>query len=121
MTYKFSNDKPIFVQIYEQIQADIVSGKLKQSEKLPSVRALSAEYRANPNTVQRALAMLEEKGLISTDRTNGKYVSKNQDTIIENKDKIIENKITNFFEEMKKLGFEEKEIIKLIKKREKNK
>ncbi len=121
MTYKFSNDKPIFVQIFEQIQSEIVSGKLKEGEKIPSVRQLAEEYKVNPNTVQKSLGLLEDKELVYTDRTNGKFVSHSKNLISENKEIIIENKIKSFFEEMQNLGYSEKEIIKLIKKREKNK
>lgn len=121
MTYKFSNDKPIFVQIYEQIQSEIVSNKLSHGQKLPSVRVLAEQYKVNPNTIQKALSLLEDKGLIYTDRTNGKFVSHSKNLISETHELIIETKINSFFEEMQKLGYTEKEIIKLIKKREKNK
>lgn len=121
MTYKFSNDKPIFVQIYEQIQSEIVSNKLSHGQKLPSVRVLAEQYKVNPNTIQKALSLLEDKGLIYTDRTNGKFVSHSKNLISETHEQIIETKINSFFEEMQKLGYTEKEIIKLIKKREKNK
>lgn len=121
MTYKFSNDKPIFVQIYEQIQSEIVSNKLSHGQKLPSVRVLAEQYKVNPNTIQKALSLLEDKGLIFTDRTNGKFVSQSKNLISETHGQIIEDKINQFFNEMQKLGYTEKEIIKLIKKREKNK
>lgn len=121
MTYKFSNDKPIFVQIFEQVQSEIVSGRLKQGQKLPSVRQLAEEYKVNPNTIQKALSLLEDKELIFTDRTNGKFVSHSKNLITREHEQIIEIKINDFFEEMQKLGYSEKEIIKLIKKREKKK
>lgn len=121
MTYKFSNDKPIFVQIFEQVQSEIVSGRLKQGQKLPSVRQLAEEYKVNPNTIQKALSLLEDKELIFTDRTNGKFVSHSKNLITRAHEQIIEIKINDFFEEMQKLGYSEKEIIKLIKKREKKK
>ncbi len=114
MTYKFSNDKPIFVQIFEQIQSEIVSGKLKEGEKIPSVRQLAEEYKVNPNTVQKSLGLLEDKELVYTDRTNGKFVSHSKNLISENKEIIIENKIKSFFEEMQNLGYSEKEIIKFF-------
>ena len=55
----------------------IASGKLKPNEKLPSVRELAMKIKINPNTVQKSLEKLEQEGLIHTERTNGKYVTKN--------------------------------------------
>lgn len=114
MTYKFSNDKPIFLQIAETIKADIVSGKIEVGKKLKSVREFSAEFGANPNTVQKALAELEEMGLIYTDRTNGKFVADDRLTIIKGKQKVINQKIHNFFQEMEALGLSKTDIVQMV-------
>ena len=55
MGYNFANDKPIFLQLADIIKSDIVSGKFKITEKLPSVRDFAFEFGVNPNTVQKAL------------------------------------------------------------------
>ncbi len=116
MTYRFSSEKPIFLQLAELIKNEIVSGKLSAGEKLKSVREYSAIYKVNPNTVQKALAELEDVGLIYTDRTNGKFVSSDIKSIEESKMQELSAKVKNFVKEMKNLGLDEKEIIKLIKK-----
>lgn len=117
MGYNFSNDKPIFLQLAEDIKNKIVSGKLVACEKLSSVRDFALEYGVNPNTVQKALQILEEEGLIYTDRTNGKFVSESQDKIAVTKKQIIAQEIDLFFEKMKTMGLEENEIMKLINER----
>ena len=73
MPIKFSNDKPIFLQLVDIIKSDIIRGKFKTNEKLPSVREFALMYSVNPNTIQKALQILEDEKLITTDRTNGKY------------------------------------------------
>ena len=83
MNYTFNNDIPIYLQIAEIITKDISSEKLKPGSKLPSVREYALKLKANPNTVSRALFILEQKKLIYTDRTNGKYVTNNLDIIKE--------------------------------------
>lgn len=114
MTYKFSSDRPIFLQIAETIKADIVSGKIEVGQKLKSVREFAAEFNANPNTVQKALAELEETGLIYTDRTNGKFVADDRLTIIKGKQKVINDKIAEFFQEMQNLGLSKSDIVQMV-------
>ena len=100
MPVKFSNDKPIFLQIADIIKSDILSGKLQATEKLPSVRDFALTYSVNPNTVQKALQILEDDGLIVTNRTNGKFVADNLININEQKTKIITQEIKLFFEKI---------------------
>lgn len=114
MTYKFSSDRPIFLQIAETIKADIVSGKIEVGQRLKSVREFAAEFNANPNTVQKALAELEDMGLIYTDRTNGKFVADDRLTIIKGKQKVINQKIEDFFKEMQSLGLSKSDVVQMV-------
>lgn len=116
MPVKFSNDKPIFMQLAEMIKSDIISDKYHSSEKLPSVREFAFEFQVNPNTVQKALQLLEDDGLIVTDRTNGKFVADNKNQIKTQKIKIINEEIRLFFEKMQNFGLSIKEIKELINK-----
>ena len=117
MPVKFSNDKPIFLQLADMIKSDIVSGKFKITEKLPSVRDFAFEFGVNPNTVQKALQILEDEGLIVTDRTNGKFVAGSTEKIEAQKSKIITQEIDLFIEKMKSFGLDLNEIKNLISKR----
>ena len=117
MPVKFSNDKPIFLQLVDMIKADIVSGKFKSTEKLPSVRDFAMYYGVNPNTVQKSLQILEDEGLIVTDRTNGKFVAGSTEKIEEQKSKTITQEIDMFIEKMKSLGLDINEIKNLINNR----
>ena len=117
MGYNFANDKPIFFQLADVIKSDIVSGKYKITEKLPSVRDFAFEFGVNPNTVQKALQILEEEGLIVTDRTNGKFVAGSTEKIEAQKSKTITQEIDLFIEKMKSLGLGLDEIKNLINKR----
>ena len=115
MSYNFDNERPIYVQLVEKIRLDIVSGKLKQGEKIPSVRELALEARVNPNTMQKALVELEEEGLLYTERTNGKYVTDNKKLIEKIKKELAEEKVNNFLEDMKNIGIRSDEIINYLK------
>ena len=76
MEFNFDNNTPIYIQLVEQLKLHIISGRLSPGNRLPSVRELALATKVNPNTMQKALAELEETGLIYTERTNGKYVTK---------------------------------------------
>lgn len=115
MYIKFSNDKPIFIQVADLIKSDIIKGKFKTNEKLPSVREFALKYSINPNTVQKALQLLEEDKLIITDRTNGKFVSESSKLIELQKSKLIEKEIDLFIDKMQTLGLSIQEIKELIK------
>lgn len=116
MPVKFSNDKPIFIQLAEILKSMIVSGKIKVNEKLPSVRELSLTYSINPNTVQKALQILEDDGLIKTDRTNGKFVVESSNLIKNQKEQLIQAEVNLFFEKMNSLGLSNDDIKKIINK-----
>lgn len=111
MSYNFDNERPIYVQLVEKIRLDIISGKLKSSERIPSVRELALEARVNPNTMQKALVELEEEGLLYTERTNGKYVTDNKKLIEKIKRKLIEEKVNIFLDDMKNIGINSDEIV----------
>ena len=59
MPWELDNDRPIYLQLMERIQQDIVSGIYKPGDRLPSVRDLAVEAAVNPNTMQKALSELE--------------------------------------------------------------
>ena len=100
MNYNFNNDIPIYLQIVDIITNDISSGKLKPGQKILSVREYAMLFKANPNTICKALSILEDKKLIFTERTNGKYVSNNLDIIKSHKEEIFEEKINDFLKDM---------------------
>lgn len=110
MEYQFDNDKPIYLQMVELIKTEIISGRLKSGEKIPSVRELAVQAKVNPNTVQKALAELERCGLIYTERTNGKFVTENKSIIKAYRDGIINEKVESFLKDMIHIGVSEDEI-----------
>lgn len=114
MSMSFSNDRPIYLQIVEFMKMDIISGKYKQGEKLPSVRELAAVYKVNPNTMQRAFAELENIQLVYTERTNGRFVAKDKEVMENIKKQIATTKVKEFLHYMNSLGIDDKEIINYV-------
>lgn len=115
MDYQFDNEKPIYIQLVELIKKEIVSGRLKSGEKIPSVRELAVQAKVNPNTVQKALAELERFGLIYTERTNGKYVTENTDIIKNFRNELIGERVNSFLTDMIHMGVGKEEIAEYLK------
>ena len=114
MDYIFDNERPIYVQLVEKLRIEIVSGKLKSGERIPSVRELALTARVNPNTMQKALAELESEGLLYTERTNGKFVTDNRDLIEKVKRELAEEKVNNYINDMKNIGITYEQSIQYL-------
>lgn len=115
MSWDLKNDRPIYTQLIEQIQLKIFSGVYPLGSKLPSVRDMAQEAAVNPNTMQRALAKMEEDGLIITHRTSGRSVTEDARMVEMAKTKVAKEQIVEFLEKMKLIGFEQKEILTIIR------
>ncbi|MGE5614516.1 MAG: GntR family transcriptional regulator [Bacillota bacterium] len=115
MPWELKTDRPIYTQLIEQIELKICSGVYALGSRLPSVRDLAQEASVNPNTMQRALAKLEEDGLIYTSRTSGRFVTEDENVVYKVKNKLALEQARDFLEKMKQLGFESKEILSIVK------
>jgi len=71
----FRSGLPIYIQITNQIENQVVGGKLQPGDQLPTVRALASDLRVNFNTVARAYRMLDEARIISTQQGRGTYIT----------------------------------------------
>ena len=114
MEFVFDNNVPIYIQLVEYIKIYLISGLFKSGEKLPSVREFATTFKVNPNTMQKALAELESLELIYTERTNGKYVTKNTELIEKLKDEYAITLAKSYFQGMKKIGLGKADSIKYL-------
>ena len=94
-----SSDVPIYQQIYEQIKDEILSGKIKQGELLPSIRQLSRELKVSVITTTRAYTDLENDGYIMIVQGKGCFVKEMNSNILE--DKLMSDIETHFSEMLK--------------------
>ena len=69
------DDRPIYVQIMDEVRRGIVLGTLTTGDPLPSVRQLALDLRVNPNTVSQAYRELEREGIVETRRGQGTFVA----------------------------------------------
>ena len=94
-----SSDEPIYLQIKNQIKAEIISGELKALEKLPSIRFVAKELRISMLTAKRAFDELEKEGFINSVQGKGNFVAqRNNELIREEYLKQVEAKMQEMIE-----------------------
>lgn len=103
---QFSEDKPIWRQIYELIAMRILSGEWMESERIVSVRELAAEVGVNPNTVMRSYEKLDADGIIFNRRGIGYFVAEGAKEHIKQleRQKFIDEELPKLRERLALLG-----------------
>lgn len=114
MSWKFNDDTPIYLQIMNQIKAQIAAGVLQPGEKISSVRELAMDAGVNPNTMQKALAELEREGVLYSQRTAGRFVSENKKDVEGLQEQMAKEQMMHFTQAMKTLGYEPEEALRLF-------
>lgn len=114
MAWKLDNDRPLYLQLMERIQQDIVSGTYTRGDRLPSVRELALEAAVNPNTMQKAFSELERLGLVYSKRTSGRFITEDEQMLTQLKTQLAAQHVQEFMERMTLLGLSREEILQLI-------
>ncbi len=115
MSWNLNSDRPIFQQIIEHLELEIVQGVYEPGQKLPSVRELAAQATVNPNTMQRALSEMERMGLMHSERTSGRYITEDESMIKTLKKELAGGEISRFLEQMRRLGYSGEELLDILK------
>ncbi|MEM5780383.1 MAG: GntR family transcriptional regulator [Lawsonibacter sp.] len=105
MEWKLTDDRPIWLQLAGQMTRRIITGAYPPGSKLPPVRELAAEAGVNPNTMQRALAQLEQDGLARADRTAGRLVTQDAAVLDARRRDSAREIINQYFDAMAELGY----------------
>lgn len=90
---RFSNERPIFIQIAELIAEDVLAGRLNPGDRLPSARELAVSLEVNPNTAARSLQTLADKGIARCERGTGYFVDSGGATL------ALEERRRRFFDD----------------------
>ena len=105
---------PIYLQVMMLIKRDVVTGRLKLGDKLPSVRELAVQYTINPNTASRAYKELELEGVCFTRRGMGTFVTESQEKVDSMKKEMADELAERYLDGMKQLGISREDAIRLI-------
>lgn len=107
-----NSDLPIYLQIVNQIKDEILSGKIKENEMLPSMRALAKELGISFITTKRSYEELEKQGLINTIPGKGCFVSAfNKEIVFEAKMREIEEKLEEAINLSNMIGLTKEQLI----------
>jgi GntR family transcriptional regulator len=109
-----ANGVPIYRQIIQQIEYAILSGRVKQGDRLPTIRSLAVELKTNPNTIAKAYGELEILGVLATQVGSGTYISGKKPVLQDNLAIKIQEVLGRFMHEMEALGVDKEELIKLV-------
>jgi len=112
----FRSGLPIYTQIVNQVQAQVVSGILQHGDQLPTVRALAEELRVNFNTVARAYRILDEARIISTQQGRGTYITEVPPPNVSEKlrKETLEALTQRYLSEAMRLEFSKNEIRQMV-------
>lgn len=113
----FDDGKPIFVQVREFIEDQIVNDQLKAGDQVPSTNQLVQFFKINHATVSKGVNQLVEEGILFKKRGIGMFVAKGakQKLVKKRKKAFLEEFIVHLVDEAEKLGISEEEIIEYIR------
>lgn len=114
MEWNFKNGIPIYTQIIDEMTMRIASRAYEPGEKLPSVRDLAMDAGVNPNTMQRALAELERRGLVFSERTSGRFVTKDETVLKGLHEGLAKRYFEEFTDKLHRIGMTTAEVAESV-------
>ncbi|MBR1853494.1 MAG: GntR family transcriptional regulator [Lachnospiraceae bacterium] len=109
----YRDKRPLYEQVSEKLKHLIICGALEPNSKLPSVRALAMDLSINPNTIQRAYAMLEQEGYIYTVVGRGNFVTDSKEWL-SGRLKAIEAELSEQMVKAKDAGLDRETMLRLV-------
>lgn len=109
-----ASKKPIYEQIVQGLKSLVMTGKLRPHEQIPSVRSTARTLGINPNTVQKAYALLEKEGILYSVAGKGGFVADNAARIKEMKKQEIRNMFIQATREARDSGLWIDEIFAIV-------
>lgn len=105
---------PVYEQIIKQVEEQVLTGILKEGDKLPSVRSLSVKLSINPNTIQKAYTELDRRQLIITVLGKGSFISEKAIEVVRANSREKMTELNKIIRELALAGVTKEEIINNI-------
>jgi GntR family transcriptional regulator len=102
---------PVYEQIIKQVEEQVLTGILKEGDKLPSVRSLSVKLSINPNTIQKAYTELDRRQLIITVPGKGSFISEKAIEVVGANSREKMTELNKIIRELALAGVTKEEII----------
>lgn len=116
MKVNFEDERPIFIQIAEQIEDAILSGAFPEESQIPSTTEISVSFKINPATALKGINILVDNGIVYKKRGIGMFVSTGAVEILREKRKkeFYDKYILKLATEAKRLNLSKDDIIAMI-------
>lgn len=116
MTFSLDDSRPIFVQIAELIEDDIIEGKLQEGDQVPSTNQFASFYQINPATAAKGINLLVEEGILFKKRGIGMFVASGAQAKLfqKRKKQFFEKYVLEMLREAEKIRISRQELIEMI-------
>src|SRR5436309_14960390 len=116
MNHFIEEDRPIFVQIAERIENDIIGGELPEEAQVPSTNQFASFYQINPATAAKGVNLLVDQGILYKTRGLGMFVATgSRERLMEKRGEFFfEHYVVAMLREAKRLGIDEEQVIEMI-------
>jgi DNA-binding transcriptional regulator YhcF (GntR family) len=118
MEHVIDDSRPIFMQIAERIEEDILAGRLAEEDQVPSTNQFAALYQINPATAAKGVNLLVDQGILYKKRGMGMYVATgSRERLLEKRrEQFFEQYVVTMLREAERLGISEERVIAMIQK-----
>ena len=119
MKYLIDDTRPIFVQIAERIENDIIDGELPEESQVPSTNQFASFYQINPATAAKGVNLLVDQGILYKKRGLGMYVTSGARAKLleKRREQFFEQYIVTMLQEAEKLGITTEKLTEMIQRR----
>lgn len=119
MQHMLNSDQPIFQQIAQYIEDEIIKGALKEEEQVPSTNQFAAHFQINPATAAKGINQLVDQGILYKKRGIGMFVASGayEQLIEKRKQLFFEEHVQELLSEAEKLKISTQEIIQWIERK----
>jgi DNA-binding transcriptional regulator YhcF (GntR family) len=119
MEHVIDDTRPIFVQIAERIEADILAGRLAEEEQVPSTNQFASFYQINPATAAKGVNLLVDQGILYKKRGLGMYVAPGaRASLLEKRrEEFFERYVVTMLQEAEKLGITTEQLTEMLQRR----
>ena len=119
MEYLINENRPIFVQIAERIENDIIGGELAEESQVPSTNQFASFYQINPATAGKGVNLLVDQGILYKKRGLGMYVTPGARAKLQEKhrEQFFEQYVVPMLQEAEKLGITMEQVLEMLHRR----
>jgi DNA-binding transcriptional regulator YhcF (GntR family) len=119
MEHIIDDTRPIFVQIAERIEADILAGRLAEEEQVPSTNQFATLYQINPATAAKGVNLLVDQGILYKKRGLGMYVAPGARARLleKRREQFFEQYVVTMLQEAEKLGITTEQVTEMMQRR----